>query len=45
MAKSLDAWIHNFTVTDCETHKKGYTVYKITSIVRILIGYPYAPSC
>lgn len=33
MAKSLDAWIHNFTVTECTTHAKGYTVYKIKSIV------------
>ncbi|KAL9872191.1 ribosomal protein S6 kinase-like 1 isoform 1-T1 [Glossina fuscipes fuscipes] len=26
-------WIHNFAVTDHQTHKGGYTVYKITSIV------------
>ncbi|KAJ6635409.1 Ribosomal protein S6 kinase-like 1 [Pseudolycoriella hygida] len=33
MASSLDGWIHNFTVTDVYTHRKGYSVYKITSIV------------
>ncbi|XP_037039456.1 ribosomal protein S6 kinase delta-1 [Bradysia coprophila] len=33
MASSLNGWIHNFTVTDVCTHRKGYTVYKITSIV------------
>ncbi|XP_037950261.1 ribosomal protein S6 kinase delta-1 [Teleopsis dalmanni] len=26
-------WIHSFTVTDTQTHKNGYTIYKITSIV------------
>lgn len=33
MASSLDGWIHNFTVTDVCTHRKGFSVYKITSIV------------
>ncbi|KAM7360082.1 ribosomal protein S6 kinase-like 1 isoform 2-T2 [Cochliomyia hominivorax] len=33
MAPDLGGWIHNFTVTDTQTHKGGYTLYKITSIV------------
>ncbi len=33
MALSLDGWIHSFTVTDVCTHKKGFSIYKITSIV------------
>lgn len=33
MSKSLGGWIHSFTVTDAVTHKDGYTIYKITSIV------------
>lgn len=32
-SSSLDGWIHNFTVTDVCTHKKGFSIYKITSIV------------
>ncbi|XP_017483329.1 PREDICTED: ribosomal protein S6 kinase-like 1 [Rhagoletis zephyria] len=33
MTPYLGGWIHNFTVTDTQTHKGGYTIYKITSIV------------
>uniref|UniRef100_W8BHY1 Ribosomal protein S6 kinase-like 1 n=1 Tax=Ceratitis capitata TaxID=7213 RepID=W8BHY1_CERCA len=33
MSPNLDGWIHSFTVTDTLTHKGGYTIYKITSIV------------
>ncbi|XP_054741709.1 ribosomal protein S6 kinase delta-1 isoform X1 [Anastrepha obliqua] len=33
MAPNLGGWIHSFTVTDTQTHKGGYTIYKITSIV------------
>ncbi|TMW48619.1 hypothetical protein DOY81_006284 [Sarcophaga bullata] len=33
MAPDLGGWIHSFTVTDTQTHKGGYTLYKITSIV------------
>lgn len=35
MASSMNGWIHSFTVNDVSTHKKGYTVYKITSIVSV----------
>lgn len=42
MAPDLGGWIHNFTVTDTQTHKGGYTLYKITSIVsiKIIFGKP-----
>ncbi|XP_018803759.1 PREDICTED: ribosomal protein S6 kinase delta-1 isoform X3 [Bactrocera latifrons] len=33
MTPNLGGWIHSFTVTDTLTHKAGYTIYKITSIV------------
>ncbi|XP_055851568.1 ribosomal protein S6 kinase delta-1 [Episyrphus balteatus] len=33
MTQNLGGWIHSFTVTDTLTHKQGYTIYKITSIV------------
>ncbi|XP_055375180.1 ribosomal protein S6 kinase delta-1 [Condylostylus longicornis] len=33
MAQPLGGWIHSFAVTETNTHKKGYTIYKITSIV------------
>lgn len=35
MAAALDGWIFNFTVTDVCTHRKGFSVYKITSIVSV----------
>lgn len=35
MTPNLGGWIHSFTVTDTLTHKAGYTIYKITSIVTI----------
>ncbi|XP_067648528.1 ribosomal protein S6 kinase-like 1 [Eurosta solidaginis] len=33
MTPKLGGWIHSFAVTDTQTHKGGYTIYKITSIV------------
>ncbi|XP_058978560.1 ribosomal protein S6 kinase delta-1-like [Musca domestica] len=33
MAPDLGGWIHSFAVTDTQTHKAGFTLYKITSIV------------
>lgn len=45
MASSLDGWIHNFTVTDVRTHRKGFSVYKITSIVSAGICLCYCKHC
>lgn len=33
MLSESGGWIYTFAVTDTETHKDGYTIYKITSIV------------
>ncbi|XP_061387637.1 ribosomal protein S6 kinase delta-1 [Musca vetustissima] len=33
MAPDLGGWIHSFAVTETQTHKAGFTLYKITSIV------------
>ncbi|KAF4525464.1 hypothetical protein B566_EDAN004876 [Ephemera danica] len=33
MALTGDGWIRNFLVTDPQRHRKGFTVYKVTSIV------------
>lgn len=30
-----EKWIHSFAVTDVSLHPKKFTVYKITSVVRI----------
>ncbi|KAL5273811.1 RPS6KC1.2 family protein [Megaselia abdita] len=44
MSQKFDHWVHNFTVTDSQTHKKGYTIYKITSII-FPRNLPQALSC
>uniref|UniRef100_A0A1A9X222 Protein kinase domain-containing protein n=1 Tax=Glossina brevipalpis TaxID=37001 RepID=A0A1A9X222_9MUSC len=44
MSLNLGGWIHNFTVTDTQTHKEGYTLYKITSVV-FPRSLPQALSC
>lgn len=33
MLSESGGWIYTFAVTDTATHKDGYTIYKITSIV------------
>lgn len=33
MTPSHDNWIRRFTVSDPRKHKKGFTVYKVTSII------------
>lgn len=31
--KRHEKWIHNFTVSETQTHSRGYTIYKITSVI------------
>ncbi|XP_055698366.1 ribosomal protein S6 kinase delta-1 isoform X2 [Phlebotomus papatasi] len=33
MATAEEGWVHSFSINDIARHKKGYTIYKITSIV------------
>lgn len=35
MAPKDDSWVRRFTVTDPFKHKKGFTLYKVTSVVSI----------
>jgi hypothetical protein len=32
-----DNWIRRFVVSDPRRHKKGFTVYKVTSVVSIVV--------
>lgn len=33
MAPAKDKWIRRFIITETRRHKKGFTIYKITSMV------------
>ncbi|XP_055678423.1 ribosomal protein S6 kinase delta-1 [Lutzomyia longipalpis] len=33
MAAGEEGWVHSFSINDVSRHKKGYTIYKITSII------------
>ncbi|XP_059619927.1 ribosomal protein S6 kinase delta-1-like [Phlebotomus argentipes] len=33
MASAEEGWVHSFSINEISRHKKGYTIYKITSIV------------
>lgn len=35
--KGKDPWVRMINVTDPVLHKKGYTLYKVTSKVRVII--------
>lgn len=34
MAPVKDKWIRRFIITETRRHKKGFTIYKVTSVVR-----------
>lgn len=33
MAPAKDKWIRRFIIPETATHKKGFTIYKVTSMV------------
>lgn len=33
MAQPQDKWIRRFVITETSRHKKGFTIYKVTSLV------------
>jgi hypothetical protein len=41
MAMNNDGWVRRFLVTDPQRHRRGFTVYKVVSIVttRVIIYY------
>lgn len=39
MAYFGDNWIRVFDIPETSKHSKGFTIYKIVSIVRVIIGY------
>lgn len=32
-----DKWVRRFVITETDRHKRGFTIYKVTSIVSISI--------
>lgn len=41
MAPAKDKWIKRFIITETRRHKKGFTIYKITSMVYVIYVLKY----
>ena len=37
MPPPKDKWVRRFIITETDRHKRGFTIYKVTSIVSLLI--------